>query len=147
MTAPELLDLALSKLMLASVRLGDDMDRGLAERGLTRVRAIALWEIAEGGAVTQRELADRLRVTPRNVTALVDALEAAGFVQRTSHPSDRRARVLLLTRKGGAATARMKGEKVAMADILLGAIPEAKLRAFVDVLDEIVERLASEGEA
>lgn len=146
MTDPKLLDLALSRLMLVSVLMADDMDRGLAKRELTRARATALWEIAEGEAVTQRVLAERLRVTPRNVTTLVDALEGTGFVQRTAHPTDRRAAVLALTQKGRAAAVRMEAEKADMAQVLLGAVPEAKLRAFLDVLDILGERLASDRE-
>ena len=102
------LDTALSKLMLTSMMIADDIDRGLAERGLTRARATALWEILHREPVTQRELADALKVTPRNVTALVDAMEKTGFVKRTDHPTDRRATIVALTPKGRKAGSRMK---------------------------------------
>ena len=36
----------------------------------------------------------------RNVTGLVDALEGAGFVTRSPHPTDRRATVVSLTPQG-----------------------------------------------
>ena len=52
-------------------------------------------------------LGDLLDVTPRNITALVDALEAESLVRRTAHPSDRRATVIELTPSGRALTDSM----------------------------------------
>ncbi|MEN3610618.1 MarR family transcriptional regulator [Plantactinospora sp. ZYX-F-223] len=50
-----------------------------------------------GGVQDCGELSQALKCTPRNVTGLVDALEAAGFVARSAHPTDRRATVVSLT--------------------------------------------------
>lgn len=52
-------------------------------------------------------LGDILNVTPRNITALVDALEAESLVRRTAHPSDRRATLIELTPSGRAITDTM----------------------------------------
>lgn len=49
------------------------------------------------------DLSDRLGVTPRNVTKLVDALEAERLLIRTPHPQDRRATLVHLTDRGLAA--------------------------------------------
>ena len=135
------LDTTLSKLMLTSVMIADDIDRGLAERGLTRARATALWEILHREPVTQRELADALTVTPRNVTALVDAMEKTGFVKRTDHPTDRRATIVALTPKGRKAGARMKVEKQAFAEALFGDLTASQLRNFTGGLDHVIGRL------
>ncbi len=45
-------------------------------------------------------LSGELGVTPRNVTALVDALEEEGLVRRSPHPTDRRATVIEMTPRG-----------------------------------------------
>jgi len=137
----ELLDSVLSRLMLASVMMADDMERGLADRGLTRARATALWEILHREPITQRELADALKVTPRNVTTLVDAMESTGFVKRTDHPSDRRATIVALTPKGRKAVSRMKVEKQAFAESLLGGLPASELEHFAGTLDRVIGRL------
>src|SRR5262249_35053270 len=68
--------------------------------GLTPARAEVIWLLHHGGPRTQRQLSQALKCTPRNVTGLVDALEAAGFVARRAHPTDRRATVVCLTRRG-----------------------------------------------
>jgi DNA-binding MarR family transcriptional regulator len=41
----------------------------------------------------------------RNVTGLVDALQADGFVMRSPHPTDQRTTLVTLTEQGGAAAA------------------------------------------
>lgn len=144
---PSLVDRALAQLMLASLMMADDMDKGLSKRGLTRARAKALWEVAHRTPVTQRDLADALDVSPRNVTALVDALEKDGFVRRNDHPTDRRAIVLDLSEKGVRAVSRMKREAHRFAQDLFGSLEPAALRNFVAALDHVtkkLERLISE---
>lgn len=45
-------------------------------------------------------LADRARIPKQTALALVDGLEAAGYVQRVPDPSDGRARLIRLTARG-----------------------------------------------
>lgn len=135
------LETALSKLLLTTVLMNDDMQRGLTARGLTQTRAQALWAILHLEPVTQRELAEALRVTPRNVTTLIDALEETGFVARKDHPSDRRATLIDLTAKGRKAAARLKTEKRGFAARLFDGWSAADLTQFTRTLDRIATRL------
>ena len=50
----------------------------------------ALEHLEADGPLTQRELGERLSLTSGAITMLVDRLEAAGWVRRGPHPSDRR---------------------------------------------------------
>jgi DNA-binding MarR family transcriptional regulator len=65
-----------------------------------RLRLLRALDLDERHAMTMTELARALDVTQRRVTALVDALEADGLVQRGRHPTDGRSTVVALTRKG-----------------------------------------------
>lgn len=132
---------ALSRLFLVTVVLSDDMKRGLEKRGLTLARASALWEIAHRDAITQRELAEALKVTPRNVTTLIDGLEKTGFVERLTHPSDRRAVLLNLTPSGQAISERLKGETRTLAQTLFAGLSSEELEQFVGTLDLVISRL------
>jgi DNA-binding MarR family transcriptional regulator len=76
------------------------------KRGLTQARAAVIWQLHELGPVTQRTLSEALRVSPRNVTGLLDALEAGGYAPRGRHPTDRWATLISLTDQGAAAAAR-----------------------------------------
>src|SRR5579885_2081359 len=62
-----------------------------APAGITPARLRVLGTLYADGPQIMHDLSDRLGVTPRNVTALVDGLEADGLVERRPHPSDRRA--------------------------------------------------------
>src|SRR5262249_34924462 len=54
------------------------------------------------------ELAERLRVVPRSVTTVIDALEHAGLVRRAIDPANRRAIRLHLADKGTAVREEMR---------------------------------------
>ena len=132
---------ALERLSELAVLLTDAMDRGLAQRGLTRSRAELLWRLRRQSPMTQRALSQALRCTPRNVTDLVDALEAAGLVARGPHPTDRRATLVRLTEQGEAAAARMEADSREAAASLFADLSGAELAAFVSALDRTLGRL------
>jgi DNA-binding MarR family transcriptional regulator len=132
---------ALSQLFLVTTLMSADMQRGLAERGLTQTRAQVLWVLGEAERMTQSELAAELKVTPRNVTTLIDALEETGFVRRTAHPTDRRAAVIVLTPKGQKSFARLQSEMTEFAKLLFGSLPESDLKTFQGILRDVGTKL------
>src|SRR5919106_6426187 len=66
----------------------------LQNTGLTYARIRLLNALNRKGPQIMSALGDELFVSPRNVTVLVDALEANGLVRRPPHPTDRRALLL-----------------------------------------------------
>ena len=132
---------SLERLFELAALLADAMERGLAERGLTRARAELVWRLRARSPMTQRELSEALRCTPRNVTDLVDALEAAGLVARGPHPTDRRATLVSLTDRGKAAAARMQAEYRKFAADLFRDLSPAELATFARVVDRTLGRL------
>lgn len=132
---------ALSQLFLVTTLMWADMERGLLERGLTLARAKVLWILGEAGRMTQRELAAELKVTPRNVTTLIDALEETGFARRTAHLTDRRATVIVLTPKGRKSFAKMQTETTAFSKLLFGNVSEGDLKTFQGILHEVGTKL------
>lgn len=71
-----------------------------AESGVSFARMKLLGVLHRAGPKIMSELSEELGVTARNVTALVDALEAEGLVRRVPHATDRRATVIELTSTG-----------------------------------------------
>lgn len=121
--------------------VGDLMAKGLAERRLTRARAEVIWRLEASGPVTQRELADALHVTPRNVTRFIDALEQADLVARGPHPDDRRASLLTLTPKGRKVAAALSADHDAFASLLFGDLEPAELETFAATFERILAKL------
>lgn len=70
----------------------------IAELDLTPTQAKALEELGE--PKTARELAAVLCCEPPNVTYVMDKMEKQGLVVRRPHPTDRRAKQLVLTEAG-----------------------------------------------
>jgi DNA-binding MarR family transcriptional regulator len=131
----------LERLFELGVLLTASMDAGLAERGLTPARAELLWQLQRQPKRTQRELSQLLRCTPRNVTDLVDTLEASGLVAREPHPTDRRATLVSLTRRGKSEVARMQAGSQALAGSLFAGLSSADLSTFEAVLDLVLTRV------
>lgn len=64
------------------------------------IRMRMLHTLDRDGDQTMTALSNELGVTQRRVTALVDALEKDGFVERRPHPTDGRSTVVSLTKAG-----------------------------------------------
>ena len=132
---------ALDRVLELAVLVNEDMTSSLAERGLTEARTHVIWMVHAHGPCTQRELAEALRVSPRNVTGLVDALEQTGFVRRAPHPTDRRATLVELTAQGRDAAGRLVEELSEFARLLFARMRRATCDGRVAGLDAVLGRL------
>jgi DNA-binding MarR family transcriptional regulator len=138
---------ASGRLFELAALLGNSIDRGLAEQGLTRARAEVIWRLGRQGPMTQRELSEALRCTPRNVTGLVDALESEELVTRRPHPTDRRATLVTLTKRGGMIASEWQAGYQEQAERLFAGLDAIEVAGFVATLDRVLERLRDEGSA
>lgn len=121
--------------------------RALRRRGAD---AMAPWDIAPHHAralkvigrherIRPGELAGHLRVAPRSVTDVVDALEARGLLAREPDPSDRRATVLVLTASGRQLVEEIGSARRADADTYFARLSEsdrASLQRILRTLDD-----------
>jgi DNA-binding MarR family transcriptional regulator len=71
-----------------------------AQYKLSAVQAKVLLLLQQDRAMTMRAIADQLKYDASNLTGVVDRLEDMGAVRRQPHPSDRRAKGVLLTAEG-----------------------------------------------
>ena len=131
----------LDQLLLVTVLLGRDMEDHLVAEGLTTSRTHLLWVVHRGGPMTQKGLAEALEVTPRNVTGLVDGLQASGHVVRSPHPDDRRAVLVSLTDAGQQAMATMERQHGELATALVEGLSRGHVNALVSGLDHVTARL------
>ena len=85
---------------------GDSHDRALKRyHGLTHMQYAVLASISRlvyknKIQVTQTILAQYTKITPMTISQIVKVLEAKGYVYRTKHPADVRAKVVNLTPEG-----------------------------------------------
>ena len=64
----------------------------------TDMRALSFVSLSDGA--TPKSVAEHLGMTTGSLTTLADRLEAAGFLERTANPGDRRSVLLRLTARG-----------------------------------------------
>ena len=131
----------LDRLLEISELFQKDMARAFDGTPLTSARIRVLWELQHAGPSTQHVLAERLEVSPRNITGLVDALEAGGYVTRSPHPTDRRATIVSLTASAQRMMGEMQREHAELTDDLLGAVEPADRAALERGVDAIAARL------
>jgi DNA-binding MarR family transcriptional regulator len=131
----------LDRVLELVVLLNDDMTQAIAALGLTPSRTHLLWELGQRGPVTQQVLATALKITPRAVTGLVDALVGSGLVTREPHPTDRRATLVTLTSRAEALVSQLKRDHEALASSLFAPMARTEFDSFARGLDGVIVRL------
>ncbi len=129
------------RLLQIAILLQQDLTRSFEGTALTTARTHLLWEVHHRGPSTQQALAAALDVSPRNITGLVDALAAAGYLERRPHPHDRRATLVTLTSLGVETMTWMVREHQQTADQLVAGLTGSELAGLGGQLEVIAERL------
>src|SRR3954454_527435 len=143
---PERLTRLTSYLLSQTAKLAKgDLDRRLAADGF-RLRHMSVLAVLDEAPATQLELGRRLAMDPSDVTATIDDLEAGGLVARSMDPSDRRRKIVTLTRVGLKQLDRMQQVAQELCDELLEPVP-ARRRAQLhqDLHDVLLARDARDG--
>ena len=109
----------------------------VAELDLAPAQARALHELDLDRPISMRELAERLKSDPSNVTGLIDRLEARGLVERRPDASDRRIKGLALTPAGAQLRERLFA-RLYSAPPSAAALSEQDQRVLRDVLQRVV---------
>ena len=114
----------------------------LSEHDLSPHEARALRVAAERDPAPRlRELADSLRIAPRSVTDVVDALEGKGCVSREPDPHDRRASVVVVTDAGRAVRAAVHEARRRSVGDQIGALSAEQRAALADALTTLEQGL------
>jgi MarR family transcriptional regulator, transcriptional regulator for hemolysin len=123
--------------------LATRMTAAFAEIGLTP-REYCVLAHAMGGQYTQIELATLSDLDKTTMLNTTDFLEREGYARRSPSPTDRRARIIAVTRAGADAVAA--GHEVAdrVHREVLDALPEGQRRAFTEALSSLVTGLLAE---
>ncbi len=112
--------------------------------GLSNARYEFLHALVHGGPTRMSALARHLRISPRTVTPMVDALEAEGLLDRVPDPTDRRAKVLALTPAGFTLMKGAHDARIAMANSLFTPLTTRERNTLAALLDKIIDGAASD---
>ncbi|HYZ08189.1 MAG TPA: MarR family transcriptional regulator [Pseudonocardiaceae bacterium] len=131
-----------ARLRLAIVRLNRRLraQRGAAQAA-TLTQLSALSTVYQHGPMTPGELAVKERVQPPSMTRVISALEEAGFVTRTPHPSDGRQIVIAATEQGSAYVEAEVSARERWLDERLAELTDAERTVLCRAV-EIIDRMA-----
>lgn len=136
--------------VLQAVRaLNDAMDRmnggmkGDMQMNATDLAALRMLIVREGRGetVSPHQVADHLRISTASTTKLLDRLSAAGHVERRPHPSDRRARVVILTDESRATFFRHFRERLQSMRAVVERYSDEELAVIARFLSELGESI------
>ena len=113
--------------------------------GTTYPRLRLLRVLHAAGPQIMSALGDQLDVTPRNITVLVDALEADGLAKRTPHPDDRRATIVELTPTGRALVDEHFETHLEQVATLFGCLDRDEQEALLALITKLTDELAAQG--
>ncbi len=117
------------------------------ELQLTPTQFHALGWLGNDGPVQVGLLAQRVGITRKTITGVVDRLETMGLVERTRDAEDRRAVVVRLTARGEENFRRINRSVDAGMRRLLALMDTSDQEAFFGLLERMVARMAAEAEA
>jgi DNA-binding MarR family transcriptional regulator len=123
--------------LLRMVRVRD------AETGIGPARLSALSVVVFGGPISLNDLARAEQVKPPTMSRIVDGLEEAGLVARSTNASDRRGVVIEATAKGKSMLQEGRRRRVRMLAARLAQLPKAELASVNRAIDAIQKALAS----
>jgi DNA-binding MarR family transcriptional regulator len=116
------------------------MTESAAEEDVTLQQFSVLGVLSRIGPVPMRKLSEELRVTPPNITGVVDRLERKELVKRETSPRDRRTKQIRLTAKGAGLYERVrKGYSEALQESLEALTSEEQ-----EILAKLLKKLVKE---
>ena len=125
-------------LHLVSRRLRHGYVHGLVPLGLNPGQARALRALAEDDRPLRMvQLADRLRIVPRSLTPVVDALEEAGLARREVDPGNRRSTLVVITDAGRAMAERAKDARREAGESLFAVLSDEQREHLRELLSAV----------
>jgi DNA-binding MarR family transcriptional regulator len=113
----------------------------LAPLGLHTGQEALLLELARTGPMIQAQLADALGCEPPSVTLMARKLEASGHIRRRPAPTDRRASIVELTKRGEALAGQVKELWRALAEETVAGLPAKTVADLPGVLTKLTNNV------
>jgi DNA-binding MarR family transcriptional regulator len=126
----------------ASHVLSTELTAELASLGVTP-RSNCVLTAALQGERTQIQLAETCQLDKTTMVVTVDELEKAGLVERQTSPTDRRARIIVVTEQGRKVHKDARDVLARVYDDVLSTLPDDERAALLSGLTRLVENRLS----
>lgn len=122
------------------------VERGLEGSGLTvRMRAV-LEILADGGAATVPDIAQRLEIKRQYVQLMINATHAAGFTEAVPNPRHQRSKLIALTEVGQSLITQVMQREKELLQTIGSDLPEDELAITLRTMQRLIARLKSSAE-
>jgi DNA-binding MarR family transcriptional regulator len=119
-----------------------EIDKRMARQSLTRSQWWVLAHLFRDDGITQTRLAEVLEVGMVTLSGLLLRLEEKCLVQRRADPSDRRAKLVYLTRKARNISAKVEPDAEALRRQVFEGFSQSEHDQVLDLLTRIKQNLA-----
>lgn len=126
--------------LFSSGNSGSGMDNPAFQRDIVLVLLSAHEE-----GLSQRELAEHMRVSQSTLSVMLDKLEADGYLERKGDSADKRKKVLSITKTGMQRAEEVHQQCVVMRERLYRNLTDAEKEEMIRLLDKIMDREPEEG--
>lgn len=126
----------LSKIAL---RLRSNFDARIQQFGLVAPQYAMMLVLKIDGAMTQIELGSYMAIDKATMVRLIDGLEEQGYVQRSQHATDRRAKMLEVTPKGRQICAKLEKQRIEAEDEFLKPLAPAEQAALREIVKKLIQ--------
>jgi MarR family 2-MHQ and catechol resistance regulon transcriptional repressor len=113
--------------------------------GITDVQfnlmALLLYHSGDDGGLTQADLSRMMLVNRANITSLIDRMEKANLVVRTSVPGDRRYNSIRLTAHGKRVLLDVEDEYAHEVGRIMGVLDDSDVQELISALERIRSNL------
>jgi MarR family transcriptional regulator for hemolysin len=100
-----------------------------------------VWLERLGPDARQTDLAQKIGISEPSLVRTLQHLEAAGYVERSPHPNDRRANRIALTPEGRTAAGKIEAKLADLRRELLADVADDDLATTLRVLDALGQRI------
>lgn len=122
-------------------------DERLRRYGLGMSQMPVLHALEDGGALSQKELAQRARVEQPTMAEMLSRMERDGVVERAANPEDRRGTLISLSRRARSRWPKGKAELMAVEGEATAGLSAADRAQLLALLRRFVETLEGTGAA
>jgi DNA-binding MarR family transcriptional regulator len=119
------------------------MIAALAEIDTHPGQAVCLRFLAANDGITQRDLADALRLARPTVSKMLQAMEKAGAIERRTDERDQRLAHVYLTARGHELEAELRTVMGGYIGATIGSLPEADRRELERLLDALTASISA----
>jgi DNA-binding MarR family transcriptional regulator len=140
--APQLAETSIGYVIRqAHQSFNQSLEARLAPHGLSSAMYFFLRLLWEQDGITQREISEKLGLTPPTTVSAMDNLEGKGLIKRSRNTDDRRKTNIFLTKRGRDLEVKLRQRAIEVNDVALAEISAADRDRTIALLGQMMQAL------